>query len=51
MGWGRMEGVLRQDFIEKGALELNLEGRIGVYRVERIATEYSKQRSCLSEVL
>lgn len=30
-----MEGVLRKAFIEKGALERNLEGRVGVYHVER----------------
>lgn len=39
IGWfflGRrgVEGVLRKAFIEKGALELGLPGRVGVYHVE-----------------
>lgn len=32
-------------------LELNLEGRVGIYHVERVAVEYSEQKSCLSKVL
>lgn len=35
MGWSRMEGVL-ETFMEEGALELPLKGRVGVYHVERI---------------
>ena len=45
-----MEGVLRKVFIEKGVLELSLEGRVGVYHVER-GKERSIWRSCLSKVV
>lgn len=34
LGWGGMEGVIRKAFIEKGVLELSLEGRAAVYHGE-----------------
>lgn len=33
--WGGMEEILMKAFYKEGALELSLEGNVGVYHVEK----------------